>query len=137
MMTRPMIDNPYGGRSVEEWIGKTPDTKVPDRIRDRVFARAKGVCHLSGRKIAAGEKWELEHKKALAFGGEHREANLAPALVAAHREKTSQEVSDLAKADRMGRKHRGTWAKPIGNARMPSRPFPKSRRSGEEHDHGL
>lgn len=106
-MAVPMIDNPLGGRSVPEWTGKTPDTKVPDIVRDRVFLRAGGRCYLSGRKIMPGDKWELEHVKPLSMGGEHRERNLRPALVAAHREKTKAEAADRAKADRIRRKHLG------------------------------
>jgi 5-methylcytosine-specific restriction endonuclease McrA len=127
-MKTPMIDNPFGGRSVEEWIGAHPDAKVPDRIRDRVFARARGVCHLSGRKIQAGERWDIEHVKPLALGGEHRESNMAPALVIPHREKTAEEASIISKVDRIRRKANGTWPKSPSPLR--SRGFPKSRRTG-------
>jgi len=125
MMAVPMIDNPLGGRSVPEWIGKTPDSKVPDAIRDRVFVRAGGRCYLSGRKIMPGDKWELEHVKPLSMGGEHRESNLRPALVAAHREKTKAEAADRAKADRIRRKHLGTW--PKSKAPIKSRGFSPTR----------
>lgn len=128
-MKTPMIPDPLGGRSVTEWIGSSPDAKVPDRIRDRVFLSARGVCHLSGRKIQPGEKWELEHIQPLSMGGSHRETNLAPALVEAHREKTKTEASDRAKADRIRRKANGTW--PRSKSPLRSRPFPKSRRSGD------
>lgn len=107
----PLIDNPLGGRSVEEWIGSSPDQKVPQWVRDRVFARAKGICHLSGRKITPADRWELEHVKALSLGGEHREANLRPALADKHKEKTKAEGEIADKADRMRRKHNGTWVK--------------------------
>jgi 5-methylcytosine-specific restriction endonuclease McrA len=107
----PLIDNPFGGRSIEEWIASSPDAKVPQYVRDRAFARAKGRCHLSGRKILPGDKWELEHVKALALGGGHRESNLAPAIVVAHKEKTAAEVGIISKADRMRRKANGTWPK--------------------------
>lgn len=95
------------GRSVPEWVGKNPDTKVPPRVRDRIFERCGGVCHISGRKIRAGEKWELEHIEPLALGGEHRELNMAPALVAPHKEKTRQERRLKAKEDRKRKKHLG------------------------------
>lgn len=135
-MAVPMIDNPLGGRSVPEWTGKTPDTKVPDIVRDRVFLRAGGRCYLSGRKIMPGDKWELEHVKPLSMGGEHRERNLRPALVAAHREKTKAEAADRAKADRIRRKHLGTW--PKSKAPIKSRGFSPTRsfnpRPGEVYD---
>lgn len=107
----PLIENPLGGRSIEEWIGKTPDAKIPLYVKDRVFARYKGRCHISGRKITPRDPWEVEHVRALAFGGEHRESNLAPAIAEEHRKKTAAENSDRAKADRLRRKHDGSWPK--------------------------
>lgn len=53
------------GRSVAEWIGKTPDAAVPDRVRVRVFDRQQARCHSCRRKIRAGEKWTCEHLIAL------------------------------------------------------------------------
>lgn len=120
-----MIDNPLGGRSLPEWFGSSPDAKVPDRVRDRIFVRSGGVCYLSRRKITAGMKWELEHMRPLSMGGEHREANLAPALVEAHREKTSKEATDRAKADRIRRKHAGTW--PASKTPLRGRKFASTR----------
>jgi len=121
----PLIDNPFGGRSVEEWIGSSPDAKVPQYVRDRVFARAKGRCHLSGRKIMPGDRWDLEHKKALSLGGEHRERNIAPAIIEAHKEKSAEEADIRSKADRIRRKHNGTW--PKSKARISNRSFAKTR----------
>ena len=94
-------------RQVEEWIGKTDDAPVPPRVRLRIFERDNGVCHLSGRKIMAGEKWELEHKIALCLGGQHRESNLAPALVLPHRQKTKSDRRMKAKNDRVRKRHIG------------------------------
>lgn len=88
------------GRSVPEWIGKTPDTKVPDNVRVRIFLRDGGRCHISGRKIARGEPWDLDHKVALCNGGQHRETNLAPALRDKHRAKTAADVAERAMIDR-------------------------------------
>jgi 5-methylcytosine-specific restriction endonuclease McrA len=99
------------GRSVVEWIGKTADSKVPERVRVRVFLAHNGICHISKRPIRVGEAWELEHVKPLSMGGEHREGNLAPALVGAHREKTAREATERAKADRMRLKHLGIYPK--------------------------
>ena len=122
----PMIDNPYGGRDVEEWIGKTPNSMPSDRIRDRIFTRHRGICHKSGTRIMAGVKWDLDHIKPLGLGGENRERNLAPILAdEPHKEKSAEEVSMIRKADRMGRKHRGTW--PKSRAKIQSRGFAKTR----------
>ena len=113
------------GRAVPEWIGASPDAKVPPRVRARVFLAHEGKCHLSGRIIRPGDRWELDHVRALINGGEHRESNLAPALVAAHRAKTADDVKVKAKVARMRAKHLGVW--PRSKAKIQSRGFDKSR----------
>lgn len=112
-------------RSLPEWIGKTDDTAIPPRVKLRVFERAGGVCHLSGRKIRAGEAWECDHVRAIINGGENRESNLAPALKAAHREKTDADLAEKSKTYRIASKHNGTWPPPA--RKLQSRGFPKSR----------
>ena len=94
-------------RAVPEWIATHDDQAVPPRVRARVFIRDGGVCHLSGRKIRPGEKWELEHIVALCNGGEHRESNLAPALVEPHKIKTRADLRVKAKNDRVRKRHLG------------------------------
>lgn len=94
-------------REVPEWVGKTPDTPAPPRVRLRVFERHGGVCYLSGRKIMAGEKWQLEHPQALINGGENRESNLAPALVEPHKVKTAADMKRKSKDYRVRAKHAG------------------------------
>jgi 5-methylcytosine-specific restriction protein A len=111
-------------RAVAEWIGKTPDTKVPTRVRLRIFERENGICHLSGRKIRAGEPWDLDHKLALINKGQHRETNLFPALRDKHREKTKEDVAEKAFIYATRAKHIGARApssRPIAN-----RSFPRS-----------
>lgn len=111
------------GRKVKEWVGKTPDSPVPPRVRLRVFDAYEGKCYISGRKISPSDKWELDHIVALANGGENRESNLAPALASEHRAKTSQDVAMKSKDRRVRAKHTG--------AKPPSRnPLPGSRASG-------
>lgn len=95
------------GRAVPEWIGKTPDTKIPAITRARVFEKHGGVCYLTGRKIRPGDYWECDHIVALCNGGEHRESNLAPALRDAHRIKTAADVKERAKVDRLRKRNMG------------------------------
>jgi 5-methylcytosine-specific restriction enzyme A len=104
------------GRAVKEWRGKTPDTKVPPRVRLRIWERENGMCHLSGRKILAGEPWDLDHKIALANGGEHRESNLFPAIRDKHKEKTKADVAGKSKVAEIAKKHIGA-SKPQGKLR--------------------
>ena len=94
-------------RSVPEWVGKTDDTKIPPRVRLRVFEAHKGVCHLTGQKINPGDLWDCDHVLALVNGGENRESNLAPALRKAHRIKTAQDVAKKATERRKRQKHLG------------------------------
>ena len=98
-------------RSVDLWVGKTDDAKVPPRVRVRVFEREDGRCWISGRKIMPGDRWELDHKVALINGGAHSEDNLAPALVDKHREKTASDVALKSKTARVRAKHLGQWPK--------------------------
>ena len=110
------------GRSVPEWVGKTPDSPVPPRVRARVFVAHGGVCAISGRRIVPGDEWHVDHETPLCLGGEHRESNLRPVLATEHRRKTAGEVTAKAKADRVRQKHIG--------AKAPSRAVvPGSRRS--------
>lgn len=94
-------------REVPEWIGSSPDAKVPPRVKIRVFEKFHGRCYLSGRKILAGEAWELEHIIALCNGGEHRESNFAPALGEPHKVKTKADVAEKSKVARVRKKHLG------------------------------
>lgn len=110
-------------RAVAEWIGKTDDTKIPDRVRLRVFLAHDGICHLSGRKIGPADKWDMDHVIALINGGEHRESNLAPALRGKHREKTAEDVALKAKAASIRQRH-------LGIPKAKSRPMPGTRASG-------
>lgn len=110
-------------RKVEEWIGKSDDAPVPPRIRVRVYDRHGGICHISGRKIRAGEAWDLDHIVSLINGGEHRERNLAPALKAPHKEKTKE---DVAEKSRVYHKK----AKNLGISLKKKSPMPGSKASG-------
>lgn len=94
-------------RELPEWIGRDDNSPVPPRVRLRVFEAYGGRCYLSGRKIMAGDKWEIEHKLAIILGGENRERNLAPALVGPHKLKTRVDVALKAKITRTRQKHLG------------------------------
>ncbi len=110
-------------RSVKEWVGKTDDTKPPPRVLLRIFEREQGVCHISGRKIMPGEKWQADHKIALINGGENRESNLFPALVGPHATKTKEDVAEKAHVAALAKSHLGASApssRPI--ARKPPKP---------------
>jgi 5-methylcytosine-specific restriction endonuclease McrA len=119
-------------RATKEWIGKTHDSKIPPRVKLRVFERHGGICHLSGRKIAAGEPWDCDHVVALINGGEHKETNLAPALRDKHREKTAADVAEKAMVARKAKANLGLKpapAKPIQSPGFaPKAPKPSTAR---------
>ncbi len=108
-------------RRVPEWIGATPDTRIPDRVRERVLLAFGKRCHWSSRPISAGDAWQLDHVTALINGGEHRESNLAPILASQHASKTRQDVKLKSRGARVRKKHLG-----LGGARQP---MPGSRKS--------
>jgi len=93
------------GRKVPEWIGKTPDTKIPPRVILRVLEAYGGKCAETGVKIRAGGGWQMDHIIALANGGENRETNLQPLITVAHKEKTAGDVAQKAKDRRVKSKH--------------------------------
>lgn len=95
------------GRSVEEWIGASPDAKVPPRVQLRVLRRFNNKCYLTSIIIADGQKFDLEHIRPLEEGGEHRESNLAPVLRLAHEIKTAVERKRQAKADNSAKRAHG------------------------------
>lgn len=108
-------------RSVDEWIGKTDDERAPKRVRDRIIVQ-NPFCHLCGGAVMVGDKWDLDHVKALINGGENREGNLRPAHRKCHVEKTALDVAEKARIARIRQKHNGS-ARPSGKLR--GAPFPK------------
>lgn len=99
------------GRAVKEWIGKSPDTDAPPRVRRRVFDAWGGRCYLTGREIRPGDIWQLEHIVAIINSGENRESNLAPVLVEAHKQKTKRDLKIKSKTAKVRNKHLGIKAK--------------------------
>lgn len=93
-------------RALPEWIGASPNSRPPERVRLRVFLKHDGICHVSQRRIRPGEPWDLDHIVALINGGENRESNLAPILRdKAHKAKTKL---DMAEKSHTYRKRKNT-----------------------------
>ena len=110
-------------RLLPEWIGKTPDSLVPPRVRLRVFDRCDGRCGCCNRKIMAGEAWDLEHTIAIINGGEHRESNMRPWLSEHHKEKTRTDVAEKSAIYGKRLKH-------VGIKKRSGRPIMGSKASG-------
>lgn len=95
-------------RSVPEWIGKTPDSQIPPRVRIRTFIKVGGYCQCGcGQQIRVGDKWDCDHIVALINGGEHRESNLQLMLSEHHKGKTKDDVAVKAKSNRVRARHLG------------------------------
>lgn len=109
-------------RATPEWIGRTPDTKCPPRVRVRIFTRECGKCHACGQPIQTGEKWEADHRPALINGGENRESMMFPVHVKCHQYRTKADVAEKAKVAAVKAKHIGA-KRPAQSIR--SAPFPK------------
>ena len=118
-----MADFALTGRTVDEWIGKTPDSKPPKAVIDRLFLRQEGRCAISGRKIMAGDTPHADHIVPLKDGGKNIESNLQLVLAEVHREKTAEENTARAKERRIRLKHAGLW--PKSSRPLRSRGFPK------------
>jgi 5-methylcytosine-specific restriction enzyme A len=104
-------------RKVDEWVGKTPDTKIPPRVKERVFKAHGGRCYLTGREIRPGDLWDIDHIVALVNEGKNVESNLAPVLRDAHRKKTAEDVAMKSKDRRVHQKFIGI--QPNSKRRLP------------------
>lgn len=95
-------------RSVPEWIGKTPETAAPDRVKARIVLAQDGKCACGcGVKLGAGEPIEFDHTIALINGGENRESNLRALRRPCHRLKTNADVAQKSVEARKRNKHLG------------------------------
>jgi|SRR5215208_652441 len=122
-------------RAVPEWIGKTPDSRPPMRVRLRVADRDGWICHWSGRPVRPGDNWDADHFTAIINGGENRESNLRLILRGKpHKEKTAQDVAIKKITYRKRVKTYGTreskskWPK----RKLESRPFPRRWKYADE-----
>ena len=111
-------------RALPEWIGKSPDSAVPPRVRVRIFDKYEGRCQCGcNRKITAGERWDCEDTIALINGGQRRESNLKPWLAEHHPKKTAADVAEKSRVYRKRAKFLGVAPK---RKSIQSRGFAKS-----------
>lgn len=114
-------------RTVVEWIGATPDTAVPSRVRLRVLNDFRRRCANCTRPIAPGDKWTCDHKVALINSGENRERNLQPLCQWCNPEKNAADVAEKSDVYAKAAAHAGIKRKPKG------RPMAGTRASGWKH----
>ena len=113
-------------REVPEWIGETPDTPVPPRVRLRVLLRHNRICAgtCGGRVIRPGDGWTCDHRVALINGGQNREKNLQPLCEWCNPEKNKADIAEKSRVYERGLAHAGIRRKSKG------RPMPGTRASG-------
>jgi len=86
-------------RSVAEWVGKTADSPVPERVLERLWKECGGFCRRCGLDLS-DQDWDADHTVALInwvplFPGDHgnRESNLRVLGVkCCHRPKTREDM---------------------------------------------
>ncbi len=117
-------------RSLPEWIGASPDSAIPDRVKSRRMALYQDRCASCGRHTALCGKLELDHVIALVNwtgdGHGNRESNLQPLCAGCHGLKTKTDVAVKATAARKRNKR-------LGITKRTGRPVPGSRDSGWKH----
>lgn len=90
-------------------VGTTPRKPMSPMRKLRIFEAHGGICILCGLKIhgGRGEKWIVEHVRALVLGGEDTDANCGPAHETCRRVKDKADIASASKAKRMKAKHLG------------------------------
>lgn len=91
-------------RSVDEWIGKNDDERIPDKVKLRVIRRSNGRCIICQRAFDLKLPAQMDHKVALINGGQHRESNLVAACPECHKMKTKDDRRKQAESERYERK---------------------------------
>jgi len=81
-------------RSVDEWIGKDDNEKIPPRVRLRVFDKYKHRCCDCGRLIVGKLLPRYDHVIALINGGQNREGNIQLLCSECHDRKTIGDVAE-------------------------------------------
>jgi 5-methylcytosine-specific restriction protein A len=98
------------GRSLAEWVGRNANTKIPDRVHDRVELRAGGKCQICGARVISGA--ETDHIIAVKNWNPtpeaphgNRESNLQFACGPCHTKKTGDDVAEKAKIYKTRKHH--------------------------------
>ena len=89
------------GRVVPEWVGKTPDSAIPPRVKLRIIDRQSGKCMECYRLFDAKLKPEFDHRPALINGGENREGMIEAVCIQCHARRTTSDVKEKAKISRL------------------------------------
>lgn len=111
------------GRSVPEWVGKSPDEPFPPRVRLRILKAHGNRCASCTRDIRPGDTWTCDHIIAVINGGPNRESNGQPLCEWCNPKKNAADMAVKSKTASSQKKQYGL-AKPKG------RPLGGSKASG-------
>jgi 5-methylcytosine-specific restriction protein A len=96
-------------RRLPEWIGKTDDTPIPNRVRMRLIQEKNWKCWKCNRFLlpSINTRFHIDHRIALINGGENRESNLQALCTECHMIKTAIDVKAKAKTYRIHKRKAG------------------------------
>ena len=113
------------GRAIIQWVGKTSDSKPPDRVRLRLFHRFEGKDAITGLPLVKG--WHVDHKiplrdwiKTPEAPHGNRESNMQPTNAGENTKKAAQENRARKKVTAIQKKHLNV--KQPSKYPIPSRP---------------
>ncbi len=95
------------GRSILEWVGRSPDSVPPPHVQLRVLLRQNRRCAITGRLKGKGEEFQCDHAIRLKDGGLNVESNLQMILVDAHKIKSAKERKAGKKVSKLQMKSLG------------------------------
>ena len=97
-------------RSVELWQGKTDDSAIPPRVKDRIVKRCGGQCQDCRAPFSERVKPQFDHIVSLINGGANAEDNLQALCGPCHGAKTKVDVAEKSAVYRSRAKSLGYFA---------------------------
>lgn len=96
-----------GRRATDEWIGKTPDSPIPERVKERILERQEWRCAKTGADLRTVKKINFDHIIAIINGGPNRESNIAAIAEKEHKPKTRSDRAIRSKTASTVKAHYG------------------------------
>jgi len=93
---RPDLRRNWHAECAEAYLAATPN-----RIREIVFRRDRGLCAACGHDERLSGEWEADHRVPLIDGGGLELSNVQTLCVPCHRTKTAREAAARARARRI------------------------------------
>lgn len=94
-------------RAVDEWIGRTDNTPIPARVKERIARKAEDTCQQCKRIVGPHLAARFDHIIPLILGGQNRETNIQLLCDPCHVAKTGLDVKLKAKVARVRKRHIG------------------------------